>query len=102
MTNPYNTNLDKNHANYQPLTPISFLERAADVFPNHTAIVHGLLKQTYSDFYLRSKKLASALIKKISLGVILYRLSYLIHQPCWKLITASQCVGQLYTPLTQE
>ena len=64
MTNPYNTNLDKNSANYQPLTPISFLERAADVFPNHTAIIHGSLKQTYSDFYLRSKKLASALIKK--------------------------------------
>ena len=65
MINPYNTDLDKNLANYQPLTPISFLERAADVFPNHTAIIHGSLKQTYSNFYARSKKLASALSKKI-------------------------------------
>ena len=59
-----NIDLDKNIANYQPLTPISFLERAADVFPNHTAIIHGSLKQTYSNFYTRSKKLASALSKK--------------------------------------
>jgi fatty-acyl-CoA synthase len=64
MINPYNIDLDKNIANYQPLTPISFLERAADVFPNHTAIIHGSLKQTYSNFYTRSKKLASALSKK--------------------------------------
>ena len=64
MINPYNIDLDKNIANYQPLTPISFLERAADVFPNHTAIIHGSLKQTYSNFYMRSKKLASALSKK--------------------------------------
>ena len=64
MINPYNIDLDKNIANYQPLTPISFLERAADVFPNHTAIIYGSLKQTYSNFYTRSKKLASALSKK--------------------------------------
>ncbi|MDC0861763.1 AMP-binding protein [Alphaproteobacteria bacterium] len=64
MINPYKIDLDKNIANYQPLTPISFLERAADVFPNHTAIIHGSLKQTYSNFYARSKKLASALSKK--------------------------------------
>ena len=64
MINPYNIDLDKNIANYQPLTPISFLERASDVFPNHTAIIHGSLKQTYSNFYTRSKKLASALSKK--------------------------------------
>ena len=64
MINSYNIDLDKNLANYQPLTPISFLERAADVFPNHTAIIHGSLKQTYSNFYARSKKLASALSKK--------------------------------------
>ena len=64
MINPYNIDLDKNLANYQPLTPISFLERAADVFPDHIAIIHGSLKQTYSNFYARSKKLASALSKK--------------------------------------
>src|SRR4051812_8577311 len=37
---PYDTDLDRNPANYQPLTPLTFLERAASVFPERTAIVH--------------------------------------------------------------
>ena len=41
MTNPYDIGLDQNPANYQPLTPLTFLERAALVFPKHTAIIHG-------------------------------------------------------------
>ncbi|SLN50382.1 Long-chain-fatty-acid--CoA ligase [Roseovarius gaetbuli] len=60
-TNPYNTGLDRNPANYQPLTPLTFLERAASVFPDHTAIVHGGLRRNYADFYARSRQLASAL-----------------------------------------
>tara|TARA_Y100000768_G_scaffold325617_1_gene262633 strand:+ start:463 stop:2100 length:1638 start_codon:yes stop_codon:yes gene_type:complete len=64
MVNPYNQDLDQNPANYQPLTPLSFLERAADVFPNFTAIIHGELRRSYAEFYLRSKKLASALSQK--------------------------------------
>ena len=63
MTNPYNTDLDKNPANFQPLTPITFLERAASVFPKHIAIVHGQLRYNYGEFYDRSRQLASALIK---------------------------------------
>ncbi len=59
--NPYNTDLDRNPANYQPLTPLTFLERAASVFPQHTAIVHGALRRSYADFYARSRQLASAL-----------------------------------------
>ncbi|MDE3116494.1 MAG: hypothetical protein KGL26_12905, partial [Pseudomonadota bacterium] len=47
--NPYETGLDKNPANYQPLTPLSFLERAARVFPEHTAIVHGSRRTTYAE-----------------------------------------------------
>lgn len=62
MVNPYNQDLDANSANYQPLTPLSFLERAADVFPEFTAIVHGNLRRSYAEFYLRSKKLALSLI----------------------------------------
>jgi len=61
MTNPYNTHLDKNPANYQPLTPLNFLARAASVFPEHTAIIHGDLKRNYRDFYRRSCQLASSL-----------------------------------------
>ncbi|MCI5039642.1 MAG: acyl-CoA synthetase [Donghicola eburneus] len=61
MSNPYNTELDRNSANYQPLTPIGFLERAAQAFPDHTAIVHGGLRRSYGAFYDRSRQLASAL-----------------------------------------
>jgi fatty-acyl-CoA synthase len=57
----YNQNLDKNPANYQPLTPLTFLERAASTFPDHTAIIHGKLRRSYGEFYQRSRKLASAL-----------------------------------------
>lgn len=63
MTNPFNTDLDRNPANYEPLTPLQFLERAATVFPNHTAIVHGDLRISYAHFYTRSRQLASALAK---------------------------------------
>ena len=61
--NIYNENLERNPANYQPLTPLTFLERAAHTFPNHVAIIHGKLRRTYADFYNRSRRLASALAK---------------------------------------
>ena len=60
-TNPYNTGLDRTPANFQPLTPLTFLERAATVFPDHIAIVHGALRRNYAEFYRRSRQLASAL-----------------------------------------
>ncbi len=60
-TSPYNTKLDKNPANHQPLSPLGFLERAAKVFPDHTAIIHGGSKTSYLEYYQRSVKLASAL-----------------------------------------
>jgi acyl-CoA synthetase (AMP-forming)/AMP-acid ligase II len=59
--NPYNTDLDRNPANYQPLTPLTFLERAASVFPDQTAIVHGGLRRSYASFYTRARQLGSAL-----------------------------------------
>lgn len=62
--NPYNTDLDRNPANHQPLTPLTFLERAASVFPDHTAIVHGALRRSYAEFYSRSRQLASALAQR--------------------------------------
>jgi fatty-acyl-CoA synthase len=61
MANPYETGLDKNPANYQPLTPLVFLERAALVHPHHTAIIYGNARATYAQFYARCRKLASAL-----------------------------------------
>ena len=64
MSNPYNTDLDRNPANYQPLTPLTFLERAATVFPDHIAIIHGAIRRNYDEFYRRSRQLASALSNK--------------------------------------
>ncbi len=64
MTNPYETDLDKNSANFQPLTPLSFLERAALVCPDRVAIIHGGQQVTYADFYARSRKLASVLARR--------------------------------------
>ena len=64
MPTPYDTGLDRNAANYQPLTPLSFLARAATVYPDVTAIIHGGRSSTYREFYARAKKLASALARR--------------------------------------
>jgi fatty-acyl-CoA synthase len=61
MTSPYDTDLGKTRANYQPLTPLVFLERAASTFPDHPAIIHGKRRYSYAEFYARTRKLASAL-----------------------------------------
>jgi len=61
---PYDQDLDRNPANFQPLTPLTFLERAAAVFPDRLAIVHGPLRRSYRDFYGRARRLASALAKR--------------------------------------
>jgi fatty-acyl-CoA synthase len=63
MGNPYEQDLDRNAANHQPLTPLTYLERAARTYPDHVAIIHGSQRITYRDFWRRSLKLASALAK---------------------------------------
>ena len=57
----YDIDLDRNEANFQPLTPLGFLERSAAVFPDRVAIVHGKIRRTYHDFYARARRLGSAL-----------------------------------------
>jgi fatty-acyl-CoA synthase len=59
----YDVDLDKTPANYQPLTPLTFLARSAAVYPDHIAIIHGKSRTTYATFYARARKLASALVK---------------------------------------
>ena len=61
VSNPYDQDLAKNPANYQPLTPLSFLARTALASPNQIAIIHGNSRFTYAEFYARSRQLASAL-----------------------------------------
>ncbi len=60
---PERPELAKNDANYVPLTPISFLARAANFFPERTAVIHGERRYTYAELYARSRRLAHALHK---------------------------------------
>ena len=61
---PYDTDLDRTPANFQPLTPLAFLQRCAEVFPDHTAVIHGAGKTPYREVYARARRLASALVKR--------------------------------------
>ncbi len=64
MPTPYDIDLDRNAANFQPLTPLSFLARAAEVYPDATAIIHGARSWNYQQFDARAKQLASALARR--------------------------------------
>ena len=59
----YNTNLDKNEANYVPLSPLTFLERTKDIYPNYEALVYESRSYTWGEVYKRCVKFASALNK---------------------------------------
>ena len=58
---PFEAGLERGPANFQPLTPLGFLERAAAVYPERTAVVYGARRTSYRDFYSRCRRLASAL-----------------------------------------
>ncbi len=60
-TNPYETDLDKAPANYVPLSPLSFIRRAAAVYPNQPALVYSGATYSWSETYTRCRRLASAL-----------------------------------------
>jgi len=57
----YDQDLPRTEANFAPLTPLSFIERTAEVYPDRLAIVHGELRQTWAQTYSRCRQLASAL-----------------------------------------
>ncbi|HET8727539.1 MAG TPA: acyl-CoA synthetase [Alphaproteobacteria bacterium] len=60
----YDTDLDRNAANYAPLTPLSFLARTAAVFPDRPAVVHGAVRRNWAETYVRCRRLASALARR--------------------------------------
>ncbi len=60
----YALGLEKNPANYVPLTPLSYLERSAFVYPDRTAVIHGDVRYTWSQTYRRCRRLASALAQR--------------------------------------
>ena len=62
----YNSALPRREANHQPLTPLTLLDRAARVFPDHVAVIHGDMRLTYAELEARARRLASALV---ALGV---------------------------------
>lgn len=63
MTSKYDQNLDRNAANFAALTPLSFIERTASIYPERLAIVHGDMRQTWGQTYARCRQLASSLRK---------------------------------------
>ena len=63
----YDTNLDKNKANHIPLTPLTFLERAKDVYPNYEAIVYEDRKYTWIEVYQKSCKICECIDQKLEL-----------------------------------
>ena len=69
MSNIFEKSLDRNEANFTPITPLLFLERSAEVYPNRLAIIHGNFRQTWQQTYERCRRLASALQKNgVGLG----------------------------------
>ncbi|MGZ5080358.1 MAG: acyl-CoA synthetase [Usitatibacter sp.] len=64
MKSPYEQGLERNPANYTPLTPVSFLAKAAYVYPDRTAVIHGEVRRTWKETYARCRKLASALARR--------------------------------------
>ncbi len=63
MTSIYDQDLPRTEANFAPISPLSFIERTAEVYPDRLAIVHGALRQTWAQTYTRTRQLASALQK---------------------------------------
>ncbi|NKC14341.1 MAG: AMP-binding protein [Gammaproteobacteria bacterium] len=62
--NPYELHLERTLANFTALTPLSFIERAAHVYPDQCAVIHGELRRSWRETYARCRRLASALNKR--------------------------------------
>ncbi len=62
--NPYEDGLPRTAANFAPLTPLIFLARTAEVYPEHPSVVHGETRYTWAQTYARCRRLASALAKR--------------------------------------
>ena len=64
MSHAYARDLDRNAANYAPLTPLSFLARTAEIWPTHPSVVHGRRRYSWAQTYERCRRLASALARR--------------------------------------
>jgi fatty-acyl-CoA synthase len=63
MTSIFDQDLPRNEANFAPLSPLSFIERAAELYPGRTAVLHGALRRSWAETYARCRQLASTLAR---------------------------------------
>jgi fatty-acyl-CoA synthase len=90
----FEQNLDRNAANSAPLTPLDFLRRAAAVYPDKIAVIHGSQRTSYRELYARACRLASALLARgIGRGDTVAIMApntpaMLEAHPCWRPTTA--------------
>src|SRR4029453_12578060 len=63
-THSFDLGLEKNEANFVPLSPLSFIERTAAIYPHRTALIYGPRRQTWRETYARCRRLASALTRR--------------------------------------
>ncbi len=61
MTHIFDQDLPRNEANFTPLSPLTFIERAAEVYPQRPAVIHGQFRLTWNELYARCRQLAGAL-----------------------------------------
>jgi fatty-acyl-CoA synthase len=64
MTGIFDQDLPRSEANFAGITPLSFIERAAEIYPDKLAVVHGELRRTWREVYARCRQLAGALADK--------------------------------------
>jgi fatty-acyl-CoA synthase len=64
MPSIFDQDLPRNEANFAPISPLSFIERSAEIYPQRLAVVHGKLRRTWQELYARCRQLASALAKQ--------------------------------------
>ena len=99
MSGIFDRDLDRNAANSTPLTPLSFLSCAADVYPDKTAVIHGERTYTYAEFQARCRRLASALSRAAS-GAATRSRSWRPTCPrCWRRTTRVPMVGAVLNAL---
>ena len=90
--NPYRQDLDRNAANHVPLTPLSLLDWAADIFPDRCAVIHGALRLSWAQVRERSRRLASAGLVARGLTEDSQALELSVGQARWLLLPNRQAL----------
>src|SRR6266851_3150789 len=90
-TSPYETGLDKNKANFVPLSPIGFLLRSAGVYPHRNSVIHGERRYTWRQSLERCRRLASALLNALNIRLDAETIAFILgHGEAKVLITDTE------------